>query len=1269
VSRSRNLFVPLRALMVIAIALLGLVALRAPAVAEPVPLTLTITPSSTNVPSGSSLTYSLHMENTGGAQLDDVVLNAQMNGLTGIILTSTVGSCDESDSLVHCDAGSLEGFSSWDVTIRGTVTAANGTTLHNGATASGTHSSNTDTASAYADVLVTNAVTEPLPDLKVSVQGPTSIGEGQEATFKLTVNNIGTANAVDVRVSNTLPANFSFVSAVGNSLFVCSSTPPLTVTCTGGRVNMGANATITIVATAGFGYNAATDPPLKDTAVVDPYDEIDELNELNNTGSLLSQPVQPPAQQGLTIAMTDAPNPVRPGQLLTYLIHIENIAATRADSVAMVDTTQGLQASSITATTTKGVCTVSAPKVTCTQKNPTLRLDPGQSMDVTITGRVVNTAGSLITNTATVTGNIKNKGVTNTAKTTTTVNPGVDLSVVQHAVVNHNDNAPAVPDAFRAWDNFDYEISIGNSGLDDATDVVVRELLAPGVVLKSYTSSTGAVACGQSGQVVTCTGLDVAGSISSGSPGGTVEKITLTVIAPPTTGSIDATFTVDPNNAIFESDETNNSWTASALIETGIDLTVTKASEPKVAPSGTLIYTITASNIGTQDATGVVVRDTLPAGTRFREVVGDHNFTCHHNGAATGGIIECVGGNLRGTHDHTLAPDQATITVTLFAPAAPGFIKNQVRIDPDGQIDEILEDNNINTLITEIIIDGGCCVYHEFTIDKTQVSPAGDVAPHGIVEYDLVVKNHGSDVAFDVVVEDHMPDGMVFRSAEDTLPGTGAFTCQLAGQVIRCTGGTLDGSIGQTALAGDQTRTIHVNAFAPDQPGSYINQAIIDPDNADPESNETNNQDSVTTVVALGGGGSYIDLKADSSQSAPVDGGGNPTDVVPSGNLHYKLKLENVGTAVAFNVTARDTIPDGAVFRSAVDTSPGAGAFACSEVGGVITCTGGTLDGSNNDTPAAGDNVRFIDVALFAPTQPGDYINQVTIDPDEVIAENDETNNSDQTLTRVRLSGGGNYTDLKVSSIASSNATPEPEQSYDYTVTIENTGTDPAYNVSLRNVLDPEVTFVKVTTTAAGSNDLSCSQSNGVITCDGGVLDGSNDLDPTFDNTAEIVITVKAPREQDYTYPLQSRVDPANTTPESNEANNTAFKDVNVKAVMDLQTTISATGSQGSNGSVTFTAQRNGGFMTNAFVTVVANLPVGTIPLDVDAPDGWNCQIEENPINKVTCTGAMTAGENASFTVTTYVTGGSGQDNASSTIDPDNVYVEVDETNNYVATS
>lgn len=1250
--------------------LLGLAVLAPPtASSDPVPITVTVTPSVTQVPSGSSLTYNIHVDNTGGAQLDDVELNMQMNGLTSFVLTSTVGSCAQSDNLVTCQAGSLEGFQGWDVSVRGTVTAATGTTLHNGATVSATHSSNTLSVSHHTDVLVSNTVVEPRPDLRISVQGPTSIGAEQSAAFNLTVNNQGNANAVDVRVDATLPLGFAFQSATGNSLFTCAmgAPPSRTVTCLGGRVNSGSNATITIMA-----LSPADAEAIELTAIVDPFDEIDELNELNNAGHLLAQNQAPPAQQGLTITKSDDKDPVRPGHLLTYSIRVQNIAATRADNVAVVDTTQGLDAASIQATTTKGVCTVSAPQVICTQKSPTLRLNPGETMDITITGRVVNTAGSLITNTATVSGNIKNKGVTNTAKAMTTVNPGVDLSVVQHAVSTHDEDGQA-PNAFRAWDHFDYEIAVGNSGLDDADDAVVRQVLATGVVLDPANPPTvpAGVSCGQSANVVTCTGLDVAGSLSSGLPGGTVEHLTLHVIAPPQTGPIDAMVTVDPNNVLFESDEANNSWGATADVVTGIDLTVEKQTDPLgavFAPSSNLVYTVTVTNNGTQDATGIEVRDLLPAGTRFREVTGDKNLTCNHNGAATGGVIDCVGGKLRGTHNHTLAPDFATITIRLFAPAAPGFVKNQVRVDPDGEIDEYFENNNINTLITQIAI-GGCCVHHEFTIDKQQVSPAGSVAPSGIVEYDLVVTNEGSDVAFNVAVQDHLPDGMEFRHAEDTLPGTGDFTCEAAGQVITCTGGTLDGSLGQTAAAGDTTRTIHVSAFAPAQPGDYINQAIIDPENTHPESNETNNQDQVTTKVALGGGGSYIDLKVDSTQTLPVDGGGNPTDVVPSGTLQYSVKAENVGTAVAFDTTIRITIPHGAVFRSAKDRTPGAGAYDCTQSGGVVSCTGGTLDGSNNDTPAAGDNTRLVDVLLFAPSQPGTYTNQAVVDPDEEISENDETNNSDQTSTNVRLTGGGNYTDLLVKSIVVSgdgitdpnaDAIPEPQpgQTYSYAVTVENTGTDPAYNVGLRTVLDPDVEYVGF----AAGNDFSCTQSGGVVTCDGGVLDGSNDLD-SHDQTAVVTIRVKAPRAHDYTYPVQSRIDPANTTAEANEANNTRSKSAKVMSKVDLDLSdIQISGTKGNDGDVRWTVKNNGTSPTGQFV-VVMELPIGTIPLNMNTvPDGFSCQVEENPINKVTCVGSLAGSGSANFAVKTYVTGDS--QTANGIVDPSNGVVESDETNN-----
>lgn len=1231
-----------------------------PARASNVPLTIAVTPSANPVSSGAELTWTIDAANTGGARVDGVVLTDQINGLTGLILTSSVGSCSQSANQVVCNAGTLTGGQTWEVTVRGVVNAPNATVLNNTATITGNKSSTTFTQSVQTSSLVTNNVTGPLADLTVAVSAPSQVAPGGTFTYNLTVNNIGQANATGVSVVDTLPAGFSVVAASGSdpqpirstSLFACSGAT--VVTCSGGAVNAGANATISIDTVAASGP-AAT---YQDTAVVDPYDAIPENNDLNNTGSASTTTKAPAPQTGLSISVQDLKDPIRPGDLETYQIHVANISNNRADSIAVVDGTQGLDAASIKATSTLGTCTVNAPKVTCTQVSPVLRLSPGQTMDVTITGTVVASAGSLLLDTATVNGNISNKAVSSSAATTTSVRPGVDLTVTLRAEVATSTVNPT----FRAWDNFNYVLNVGNSGLNDASNVLVRLPLPAGVVFQSTIAGSSGVICGaDANQVVTCT-LNVAGATSSAQPGGTVSEFRINVVAPPSTGTITATATVDPNNSIFESDETNNTFTVATPILTGIDLTVTKTSPPVVAPSGTLVYTIVGSNIGTQDASGVVIRDSLPAGTRFRSVSttppGDHNFTCSGDGG-TPATVQCVGGNLRGTHNQTLPVDQVTMTVVTFAPAAPGLITNQVRIDPDNAIQEISETNNINTWNTDIEI-GGCCVYNDFIISKAQVSPVDGsgnpvaVAPSGLVDYEITVTNTGSDPAFNVALQDNLPQSSTFRYATDENPGSGAFTCSPAsGGVVNCTGATFDGST--QAPNTNQTRKVKVGIFAPTQPGSYTDQAIIDPNNTIPEANETNNTAQVTTQVALGGGGSYIDLAVDSTQSKPASA------VVPNGMLEYTLTPKNLGTAAAFNVELQDTLPAGTVFRSAVDTTGiPSGAFTCSASAGVVDCTGGTLDGSNNDTPAIGDTTRTVVIDVFAPGHPGGYVNQANIDPKNAIAENDETNNTSQVTTTVSLSGGGNYVDLDIQSLTPSIAEPSPGAQVTYTAIVENTGTDMVNNVEFKDVLPAGITYVN----ASGTQGFLCSQSSGVVDCTGGTLDGSLDQDPANGTTATVTILVQAPPVADQSFTDQATIDPGNAIPEANEGNNSASTDIHVKAHVDLTTTISGSGSSGSTGTWNWTAAASGtDGATN--VTVVANLPVGVIIENINAPTGWSCTTAENPVNQVTCVGNLAAGGTASFSADIFVTAQSGTAlDSSSVVDPNNTVVESDETNN-----
>src|SRR5688572_2170437 len=193
-----------------------------PLLADPdSPLSITKTDSPDPVASGQQLTYRITVVNTGGARINNVVLSDQVNGIGGIgvppqlVLTSTRGSCQQNNALVTCSAGNIEGNGSWTVTIRGVVTAPNGTTINNTASVTGTRSAQNFTSTATTSTLVSNGGGTSLPDLTISKTGPTSVAVNAPMTYTLTVNNTGTVNATGVTVVDTVPAGVAITNATG----------------------------------------------------------------------------------------------------------------------------------------------------------------------------------------------------------------------------------------------------------------------------------------------------------------------------------------------------------------------------------------------------------------------------------------------------------------------------------------------------------------------------------------------------------------------------------------------------------------------------------------------------------------------------------------------------------------------------------------------------------------------------------------------------------------------------------------------------------------------------------------------------------------------------------------------------------------------------------------------------------------------------------------------------------------------------------------------
>ena len=1226
--------------------IVGTVILGAGAAFAASPLTIKKTANPSPVSSGQQLTYSILVTNTGGAKVTEVALTDVVNGLSGVdgtnqlVLTSTVGTCFQSGNTVNCNAGTLAGFQSWTVTIRGVVTAANGTTLNNTASVTGTKSAQTSTVS---DTIATQVVAGgggPLADLVVAIKAPTTIQPSHDIVYTLTVGNLGNIKATDVVLTATLPTAVTFQAVNATNLFDCSLPDANgTITCTGGAVNAGANATVQIGVSAPNFYT-----PLTISAQVDPFNSVPEGNNLNNSAQATTQVTTTPPSNTLYLEKTDASDPITPYETLTYTINLANTSAYRADYITVVDTTQGLDAASVSVNATVAgtsvpmTCTVSAPNVSC----ETTRFQPGATAVITISGTVITPAGGTIINTATVNGNIRNTGLTNTASTITTVRPAIELTVTQYRTF------PAPPAPVRGADRFDYTITIGNSGLYDANNVLVREPLPVGVLLDGFSSSAAGTTCTPAvppaaGGVVSCNIPVVKGMFSSGNIQGDTETITLRLIAPHAIGAISSTVTVDPLNQIPENDESNNTFDTTTDVLTGIDLTVEKTENlDPIARNGTLQYTVTVTNIGTQDTDGmgtsndflIWLRDVLPTGSVFRNAndVSGHNFTC----SQANGVVDCVGGIIRGTYSGTLTqpPDFAVFKIDVFAPDEPGDYHNESRVDPYNTVPEKDETNNIefeNTKVENGISPGA---YKELHIDgiTDNFDPTSTVSTSGTLDYDITVANTGSADAYQVVVKATLPAGSIFRAANDTGAGPGQFSCTQGGGVVTCNAGTVKSM---------DTRGIRISTFAPASPGTALLEVIVDPNNAILEADEANNEADETTAVESQAGtgfGVYIDLRvptcaADGNPTcvgAEVDGIIDSSDpAAPDGIVDYTIVLENGGAADAYNVTFRAFLPSTSDFRFADDLGGDQESFSCTESGGVVTCTGGRVN-------AGAD--RQVKIQIFAPTTPQLYRLDVVIDPDNAIPEGHEGNNSADEFTNVALGGGGGFIDLTISK-TSNPVWPTPTTpggDIEYTIGVTNTGTDDAFNVMVRDPLPANVTFVEALATDIASNFV-CQNNGGVVDCTGGYVKGKNN-NGGVPGTREIKIRVKAPFQHNITITNQVFVDPLNNIEEASEVNNLASTKTKVDSNIDLTVLMNdATIAQNTDGEWTFTVGNTGAGIARD-VVVEANFSPGGWVVNAQAPatgvpSGWSCRISENDVNKVVCVGDVSAGASLTFSV------------------------------------
>jgi uncharacterized repeat protein (TIGR01451 family) len=262
----------------------------------------------------------------------------------------------------------------------------------------------------------------------------------------------------------------------------------------------------------------------------------------------------------------------------------------------------------------------------------------------------------------------------------------------------------------------------------------------------------------------------------------------------------------------------------STMVVRQVDLAVStmESIDPVIAGSGTgnLTYTITVTNNGPSDASGVVLSEdlTLPAGVTFTPTTAPD---------ATWSV-----GNLAALASATLT---VVLTVGPSAAAGSDVISSQASvaavIEPESP-----SGNNSSTILTSIAVQA------DLAVSKTDLPDP--VLAGGDVTYTITVSNAGPSDAQNVSLSDVIPANTTFVSAMQTSGPAFVLTKPPVGGT-----GTFTATASTLAAGASATFTLVVNVNSGVAQGSVItNTATASTTTPDP--NAANDSDIETTMVA-----------------------------------------------------------------------------------------------------------------------------------------------------------------------------------------------------------------------------------------------------------------------------------------------------------------------------------------------------------------------------------------------------------------------------------
>jgi uncharacterized repeat protein (TIGR01451 family) len=527
------------------------------------------------VVAGATLTYDFTVINFGPSDAQNVVVTDTLPA--GVAYVSDTAGCSELAGVLTCGLGSLQGGGG---TAGFTITVTVDADMPDGATLTNNASVTSDTVDPVpgnnSDTEDTLVATE--ADLSIEKSDSTDpVVAGTNLTYTVTVSNAGPSDAQSVVVTDTLPAEVSFVSTSG-----CAEDANGVPTCTLGTIAAGASASYTITVSVGAEVPVGT--VLTNTVTVS--SDTDDPTPGNNTDD---EDTTVSTSADLEIEKDDELTEVTAGTQSTYAITVTNNGPSDADEVNVTDTLP----TGTTYVSDTDSCT-EAPAGTLNCVLGDLAAGATLSFDVVVNVDPDVADGEVLMNLAVVTSETDDPDLTNNEDDDfTDVVAEADLSITK-------DDSGSV---YVSGGQIVYTIVVSNAGPSDVVGAAVSDPL-----LDTLTNSWTCVA--DAGSSCPASGSDgTLGPVSLQAGDSATYTVTVTLESTQT-GDLDNTVTVDEPTEVTDPTPGNNTDT-----ETTEHASITIEKAPDIANLDSNVnvhtFTITVTNDGTVLLTDVVVTDAL----------------------------------------------------------------------------------------------------------------------------------------------------------------------------------------------------------------------------------------------------------------------------------------------------------------------------------------------------------------------------------------------------------------------------------------------------------------------------------------------------------------------------------------------------------------------------------------------------------------------------------------------------------------------------------